>query len=34
MLTTLIVAILLWLPAAGVMGYNMLKYGFGLFGGE
>ena len=34
MLTTLIIAVLLWLPAAGVMGYNMLKYGFGLFGGE
>lgn len=34
MLITLVVAIILWLPAAGVMGYNMLKYGFGLFGGE
>jgi succinate dehydrogenase / fumarate reductase cytochrome b subunit len=34
MVTTLVIAILLWLPAAGVMGYNMLKYGFGLFGGE
>ncbi len=34
MLTTLVIAIVLWLPAAGVMGYNMLKYGFGLFGGE
>ena len=33
MVITLIVAILLWLPAAGVMGYNMLKHGFGLFGG-
>ena len=29
--TTLMVAILLWLPAAAVMGYNLLKYGFGLF---
>jgi succinate dehydrogenase / fumarate reductase cytochrome b subunit len=32
--TTLIIAILLWLPPAAVMGYNLLKYGFGLFGGE
>jgi len=29
--TTLVVAILLSLPAAAVMGYNLLKYGFGLF---
>jgi succinate dehydrogenase / fumarate reductase, cytochrome b subunit len=29
--TTLVIAILLWLPAAAVMGYNLLKYGFGLF---
>jgi succinate dehydrogenase / fumarate reductase cytochrome b subunit len=29
--TTLVVAILLWLPAAAVMSYNLLKYGFGLF---
>ena len=34
MVTTLIIAILLWLPTAGVMGYNLLKHGFGLFGGE
>lgn len=34
MVITLVIAIVLWLPAAGVMGYNMLKYGFGLFGGE
>jgi succinate dehydrogenase / fumarate reductase cytochrome b subunit len=34
MATTLVIAILLWLPAAGVMGYNLLKYGFGLFGVE
>ena len=34
MATTLVIAIIIWLPAAGVMGYNMLKYGFGLFGGE
>jgi succinate dehydrogenase / fumarate reductase, cytochrome b subunit len=31
---TLALAILLWLPAAAVMGYNLLKIGFGLFGGE
>lgn len=29
-----ILTILLWLPAAGVMGYYLLKYGLGLFGGE
>jgi succinate dehydrogenase cytochrome b subunit len=33
-LTTFIVSILLWLPAAIVMGYNLLKFGYGLFGGE
>lgn len=32
--TTLIIAVLLWLPTAVVMGYNLLKYGFGLLGGE
>jgi succinate dehydrogenase / fumarate reductase, cytochrome b subunit len=32
-LTTFVVAILLWLPTAIVMGYNLLKYGFGLLGG-
>ncbi len=32
--TTLIVAIVLWLPTAAVMGYNLLKHGLGLFGGE
>ncbi len=31
--TTLVVAILLWLPTAAVMGYNLLKHGFGLWGG-
>jgi succinate dehydrogenase / fumarate reductase cytochrome b subunit len=31
---TLLVALLLWLPAAAVMGYNLLKVGLGLFGGE
>jgi succinate dehydrogenase / fumarate reductase, cytochrome b subunit len=29
--TTLVAAVLLWLPAAAVMGYNLLKYGLGLF---
>ena len=29
--STLTVAILLWLPTAVVMGYNLLKYGFNLF---
>jgi len=31
---TLLIALVLWLPAAAVMGYNLLKTGFGLFGGE
>jgi succinate dehydrogenase / fumarate reductase cytochrome b subunit len=31
---TLWIALALWLPAAAVMGYNLLKAGFGLFGGE
>jgi succinate dehydrogenase / fumarate reductase cytochrome b subunit len=31
---TLAIALVLWLPAAAVMGYNLLKVGFGLFGGE
>ena len=31
---TLWIALVLWLPAAAVMGYNLLKTGFGLFGGE
>ena len=31
---TLALAIVLWLPAAGVMGYHLLRIGFGLFGGE
>ena len=30
---TLIVAIMLWLPTAAVMGYNLVKHGLGLFGG-
>ncbi|MFH2104424.1 MAG: hypothetical protein ABIJ39_13835 [Chloroflexota bacterium] len=29
----LIIAFILWLPALAIMGYQMLKYGFGLFGG-
>ncbi len=33
-MTTLIVTVVLWLPAAAVMGYNLLKYGFNLFNGE
>jgi len=33
MLITLVCSILLWLPAAGIMGYNILKYNFGMFGG-
>jgi succinate dehydrogenase / fumarate reductase cytochrome b subunit len=32
--STLVIAVLLWLPAAAVMGYNLLKFGFGLWGGE
>ena len=27
-----VVAFLLWLPAAGILGYNLLKHGFNLFG--
>jgi succinate dehydrogenase / fumarate reductase cytochrome b subunit len=27
-----IVTFLLWLPAAGILGYNLLKFGFNLFG--
>lgn len=33
-LATLVIAVLLWIPPAAVMGYNLLKYGLGLFGGE
>ncbi len=29
----LYISIVMWLPAFAVMGYNMLKYNFGLFGG-
>jgi succinate dehydrogenase / fumarate reductase cytochrome b subunit len=31
---TLLIALVLWLPAAAVMGYNLLKVGLGLFGEE
>jgi succinate dehydrogenase / fumarate reductase cytochrome b subunit len=27
-----VVTFLLWLPAAGILGHNLLKYGFNLFG--
>jgi len=30
---TFIATFFLWLPALGIMGYNFLKYGLGLFGG-
>ncbi len=30
---TLGIAIVLWLPATAIMGYNLLRYSFGLFGG-
>ena len=33
MTITLISSILLWLPAAGIMAFNILKYNFGMFGG-
>lgn len=33
MKATLVIAIILWIPPAAVMGYNLLRYGFGLFGG-
>jgi len=29
---TFAVTVLLWLPALGIMGYNLLKYGLGLLG--
>jgi len=32
MSTVFVVTFLLWLPAAGILGYNLLKYGFNLFG--
>ena len=33
MLMTLIASIVLWLPAAGLMAFNILKFNFGMFGG-
>ncbi len=30
---TLVISLVLWLPAAGIMGYNLLHYNFGMFGG-
>jgi succinate dehydrogenase hydrophobic anchor subunit len=30
---TLAISVLLWLPAAGIMGYNLLYHNFGMFGG-
>jgi succinate dehydrogenase / fumarate reductase cytochrome b subunit len=33
MWATLVISILLWLPAAGIMSYNILKFNFGMFGG-
>lgn len=32
-MTALIVAVVIWVPAAGIMAYNMLKFNFGMFGG-
>ena len=29
-----IIALILWLPTAAIMGYNVLRYGFKLIGGE
>jgi succinate dehydrogenase / fumarate reductase cytochrome b subunit len=29
----LIAAVIIWLPAAAIMGYNLLRHTFGLFGG-
>ena len=31
--TALIISLVMWVPAVAVMGYNMLKFNFGLFGG-
>jgi succinate dehydrogenase / fumarate reductase cytochrome b subunit len=27
-----LISFILWLPAFGILGYDLLKYGFGLFG--
>ncbi len=32
-LLTFVLAVILWAPAAGIMGYNLLKYNFHMFGG-
>lgn len=32
--STMMLSILLWLPLAVIMGYNLLKYGLGFFGGN
>jgi succinate dehydrogenase / fumarate reductase, cytochrome b subunit len=32
--STILLTILLWLPLATIMGYNLLKYGLGLFEGN
>jgi succinate dehydrogenase / fumarate reductase cytochrome b subunit len=32
-LIVLVGSVVLWLPAAAIMGYNLLHHGFGLFGG-
>jgi len=29
----LVASVIIWLPAAAIMGYNLLRYGLGLFGG-
>ena len=29
----LVASVIIWLPAAAIMGYNLLRHGFGLFGG-
>lgn len=31
---TFAITMILWIPAAGVMGYKLLYYNFGLFGGK
>jgi succinate dehydrogenase / fumarate reductase cytochrome b subunit len=31
--TALIISLVLWVPSIAVMGYNLLKFNFGLFGG-
>lgn len=31
--TTLIISVILWFPAALLMGYNLLHHNFGMFGG-